>query len=122
MSAGYREGDRVCTVSRLGSRFAAVRTSEWTFYFAVWTGSVYVARRRKRDGALTWRLEGRFGGTRTGNTPSQSFIAELKAAAEHPWLDGVRHGHVAHEPADVLYRRWLREEAWSDLCKGYGGV
>jgi len=90
------EGTLVATVARRSGR------SKGGGKYPVWTGAVYMARTRLRDGALTWRRVGSFGEARTGYKPSGRFLAELKAVAEHPWLDGVRHGDTvpAFVPAD----------------------
>ena len=78
----YSEGDRVCTVARDGSRMAGVGTMHWP----IWIGGIYEAKRRVRDGVLTWRRVDSFGDTRSGNSPRAKFVAELKAAATPPDL------------------------------------
>ena len=82
----------VCTVARFGSKMAKTGGG---FSVPIWTGAIYERKPRKRDGKLTWRRIGSFGGTRSGHKPSDRFVAELKAAAEHPWMDDVRHGDSA---------------------------
>ena len=79
-------GTRVCTVGRDGAKCAS--------HSAIFTGKIYEAVQRK-DGTLVWALVGKFGGTRTGKgKPSGRFVAELKAAAEHAWVDGVKQNQV----------------------------
>ena len=83
----FDEGDMVCTVGRDGSKMA--RNG---FSVPVWAGVIYIAKRRKRDGKITWRRHSAFGGSRAGQRVSKSFLTELKAQAEHPWCDGAKHG------------------------------
>lgn len=80
----FEEGDRIATVARFGT----ATTGRWP----IWCGAVYEARRRRRDGVLTWRRVGSFGATRSGKEPSALFVRQLKRVAEYPWKDGVRHG------------------------------
>ena len=75
-------GTRVCTVGRDGAKCAS--------HSAIFTGKIYEAKQRK-DGMLVWSLVGKFGGTRTGKSrPSAKFVAELKAIAQHAWVDAVK--------------------------------
>ena len=83
------EGTRVCTVARDGQRTA--RVNHWTV--PIWTGAIYEAMRRKRDGLLTWRRVGSFGRTASGHSPSAKFVIELQAEADHPW-QSVSHGQL----------------------------
>ena len=82
--AGSCTARRVATVARWGSATAN--------RYPLWCGAVYEARRRVRDGVLTWRRVESFGGTRSGWRPSGLFVRQLKAVAEYPWMDDVRHG------------------------------
>ncbi len=84
----FLEGDRVCTVGRLGAAQAQVRNMT----FPIWTGKVYVARKRQRDGVLTWRLDYTFGGSRSGRAPSARFVRQLMNDAEFPWHSAASHG------------------------------
>lgn len=83
---------RICTVSRDGTRMANVGIISRP----IWTGGIYEARQRK-DGVWTWRRVGSFGPTRSGIAPSDKFIAELQAVAEHPWEDDIKHGTPVDE-------------------------
>ena len=79
-------GTKVCTVGRHGAKCAS--------HSAIYTGKIYEATQRK-DGTLVWSLSGTFGGTRTGKgRPSDKFVAELKAAAQHAWISGVKQNQV----------------------------
>ena len=79
-------GTKVCTVGRHGAKC--------TSHAAIYTGKIYEAFQRK-DGTLVWSLVDTFGGTRSGKGgPSAKFVEELKAAAEHAWLDGVKQNQV----------------------------
>lgn len=89
----FNDGDRVCTVGRFGAKCANVGD----FLFPIWTGKVYVAKQRKRDGALTWRLDYTFGGCRSGRNPSASFVEELEDQAEYPWCSAASHGVLCNE-------------------------
>jgi len=83
-----REGERVCCCGR--DTWSAPST-RWSY----WTGKVYEAKARRRDGLLTWRLVDTYGGTRSGREPSAKFRAELRAKAPHPWSDApVHHGDM----------------------------
>jgi hypothetical protein len=76
-------GTKVCTIGRDGSRMAGK-------FAQVFTGKIYEATARK-DGVLTWRLVGTFGGTRSGKgSPSALFVREIMAAAPHAWMDVVQ--------------------------------
>jgi hypothetical protein len=79
-------GTKVCTVGRDGAKCAS--------HSAIYTGKIYEAMQRK-DGTLVWSLAGTFGGTRTGKGgPSAKFVAELRAAAQHAWVDSVKQNQV----------------------------
>ena len=79
-------GTKVCTVGRHGAKCAS--------HSAIYTGKIYEAATRK-DGKLVWLLVGTFGSTRTGKgRPSDKFVAELKAAAQHAWIGGVKQNQV----------------------------
>jgi len=79
-------GTKICTVGRYGSKCAS--------HSAVFTGKIYEAKQRK-DGMLVWSLVSMFGGTRTGKgVASNKFVAELKAKAEHQWVDGVKQNQI----------------------------
>lgn len=94
------EGTRICTVARDGARCADVVRGGTRLSFPLWTGAIYEARRRQRDGYLTWRRVGSYGGTRSGSPdPSPAFVAELVTKAEYPWRPGIRHGHLVLDDA-----------------------
>lgn len=76
---------------------AGVQKGETYFAVPIWTGAIYEARKRQRDGVLTLRRVGSFGDTRSGFEPSPAFIAELQDAAEHPWVDKARNGDVVQD-------------------------
>ena len=79
-------GTKICTVGRDGAKCAS--------HSAIFTGKTCEATQRK-DGTLVWSLVGTFGGTRTGKgKPSDKFVAELKAAAQHAWVDGIKQNQV----------------------------
>ena len=79
-------GTKICTVGRDGAKCAS--------HSAIFTGKIYEARQRK-DGTLVWSLVAKFGGTRTGKgKPSCKFVAELKAAAQYSWVDGIKQNQV----------------------------
>ena len=79
-------GSKVCTVGRHGAKCAS--------HSAIYTGKIYEATQRK-DGTLVWSLIGTFGGTRSGKgRPSDKFVAELKAMAQHAWVDDVKQNQV----------------------------
>jgi len=79
-------GTKICTVGRDGAKC--------TSHSAIYTGKIYEAVQRK-DGTIVWSLCGTFGGTRSGKgRPSAKFVAELKAAAKHAWVDGVKQHQV----------------------------
>jgi hypothetical protein len=79
-------GTKVCTVGRHGAKCAS--------HSAISTGKIYEAVQRK-DGTIVWSLSGTFGGTRSGKGgPSAKFVAELKAAAQHAWVDGVKQNQI----------------------------
>jgi hypothetical protein len=69
-----KAGDRVGNIGRLGSKMAAG--------YPIWTGAIFEAKPRKRDGVLTWRRVGNFGDTRSGNQPSATFELEIEEVAE----------------------------------------
>ena len=78
-----KAGDRVCCVGRDGSRVNR--------FGPTWTGKIYEARNTNRG--LVWVLAGTFGGGRSGQKPSQTFIAELQGKAEYRWVDiTLKHG------------------------------
>jgi hypothetical protein len=72
-------GDLIATVGRDGAKV--------TQYSSIYTGKLYQATPRKRDGVLVWRLVKTFGGTRTAKVkPSRKFAQELrKIAADRGW-------------------------------------
>jgi hypothetical protein len=79
-------GTRVCTIGRNGAKMAGK-------FAQLYTGKIYEATPRK-DGVLTWRMVGTFGGTRSGKgKPSAKFIVEVQEASMHEWRD-VRHGQI----------------------------
>ena len=79
-------GTKICTVGRDGAKCAS--------HSAIFTGKIYEATQRK-DGTLVWSLVGTFGGCRTGKgKPSDKYVAELKAVAQHAWVDGVKQNQV----------------------------
>lgn len=85
----------MCTVARDGSRIAEIiKHGERFFFVSIWIGAIYEAKRRIRDGVLTWRRVGSFGPTRSGRKPSAAFLDELRETAPHPWIDEVRNGKV----------------------------
>lgn len=86
----HKTGDLVCTVARDGSRMANCGGGH---HKPIWTGAIYEAVPRTRDGVLTWRRIGSFGDTRCGIAPSSRFVEELKELAEYEWLN-VRHGQL----------------------------
>lgn len=82
----------VCTVGRHGSRCAHFGKRMWA---PIYVGAIYEARRRRRDGILTWRRVGSFGRPTSGE-PSARFIAKLREESPYPWREPgtVRHGSV----------------------------
>jgi hypothetical protein len=75
------EGSFRCSVGRDGAKMATIRHG--LLSFPIFTGKIFRATRRK-DGVLTWRLWGTYGGSRSGY-PSRRFREELEKAAPHPW-------------------------------------
>ena len=97
----WQAGDKCATVGRDGTRTATRNGMSWP----IWTGKIYTATTRKSDGRLIWRLTGRFGATRTGVRPSESYVAELRAEYEGslgidgktlPWKDGIRQNDICN--------------------------
>jgi len=86
-------GDLVCCVARDGSRQASCGGG---FSRPIWTGAIYEAKARKSDGVLTWRRVDDFGGTRSGDRPSNKFHDELTESAPHEWRT-VRHGQLCND-------------------------
>jgi hypothetical protein len=94
MTESISEGARVCCVGRDGAKMARLHFGAFA---PIYTGAVYEARRRVRDGVLTWRRIGSYGGTRSSlHGPSETYLEELYASAPYRWLK-VRHGDRATE-------------------------
>lgn len=90
---------RVVTVARAGTKMASFKRGGHRFSKPVWTAAIYEARKRKRDGAVTWRLAERFGREVSGNTPSGRFLREVQEAAAElglPFVEGIKYGQRAN--------------------------
>ena len=95
------EGDTVTTIARDGAKMANCGNG---IRRPIWTVATYVARRRTRDGVLTWRRDDTlthddlaYVSTRSGSSPSSKFIEEVYALtvkAGLRWVDGCRHGEL----------------------------
>ena len=72
----FKAGDRIATVGHAPSKGG----------YSYSEGRIYEAQPNSH-GLLVWKKVDTFGGERSGR--SDKFIAELKAAAQHPWLTGV---------------------------------
>ncbi len=90
---GRTPGDLIATVGRDGAKV--------TPHSAIFTGKIYQATPRKRDGVLVWRLVKTFGGTRTAKVkPSLKFTEELRKIATDrglAWLASCKHNKVCCE-------------------------
>jgi uncharacterized protein (TIGR02996 family) len=69
------EGDRVVTISNHGS-------TSGRYSRPIRGTSIYVARRRKADGVLTWRLERHLNDGTSGSRVTRPQVARAKAEAE----------------------------------------
>lgn len=86
---------RAKVIATEGTRVCSVRQCRTVGRYAVFTGAVYEARRRRKDDLLTWRLVEDYGRSATAKSkPSAKLIADLMDEARHPWVDSgsVRHG------------------------------
>jgi hypothetical protein len=86
------EGEFRCAVGRDGAKMATIQRGMGSISFPVYTGKIFRATRRK-DGVLTWRLWGKYGGSRSGHHPSARFLNYLEATAPHAWGE-CRHNQV----------------------------
>lgn len=89
-----KEGSKVITVSRYGSRMASFGNG---FKVPIWISSIYIAVRRKHDGILTWRLHQHLGTSTSGNNITKPMLKSAKIYAEKLGVDFVnriRHGEV----------------------------
>ena len=87
----FKEGDKVCTVTRDGARMANTGVRS----YPIWTGGIYEAKKRKSDGKLKWRRVSSYASDAADYGPSDLLIRDLKAAADHPFVLGIRHGQQA---------------------------
>ena len=66
-----REGSKIATVGRRGSKTQ--------HGFPVWTGKIYQAKRRIKDGMMIWKLDSYFGAAMAfANFPPQYFCDSLR--------------------------------------------
>jgi hypothetical protein len=90
------EGTSCVTVARAGADLATFAGGRYKV--GIYTTAVYVARRRQRDGVLTWRRQGGYKADRTsgfGITPPMRQLAKERAVERGcKYVEGVRHGQV----------------------------
>jgi hypothetical protein len=86
------EGSLCCYVGRDGARTATIVAGNSTISLNIYTGKIFRTTRR-RDGVMTWRLFGTYGGTRTGVNVSPKFHQELQTSAPHEWRE-CRHNLI----------------------------
>jgi hypothetical protein len=93
----YNEGSVIVTVARAGARCATVRRGKCVMSFPLYVIATYEARKRQRDGALTWRRVGSHGEAVAcdGSGPSGALLVRADKFARDaglPYEDRVRHG------------------------------
>lgn len=81
-----KEGDEVCTISRLGSRMAKVGNMS----FPIYCGSIYKVHKTKDD-RLIFKKIGYFGESRSCRRgPTSKYIQYIKSIAPCDYYPGIR--------------------------------
>lgn len=85
-----KEGDEVCTISRLGSRTATVRVGYAVLIFPIYCGSIYKVHKTKDD-RLIFKKIGYFGESRSCRRgPTSKYIQYVKSIAPCDYYPGIR--------------------------------
>lgn len=85
----YQEGDRIITAARNGTKMWRHRRNGVSG--ALWCIATYVAKARKADGVLTWRLDDREGSYSVLTTAEREAEEHAKAVGL-PFELGITHG------------------------------
>ena len=84
-----KEGDTICTCGGHGEAVKVRHPRGSKYEYQSFTGVIYQAVGRKKDGKVTWRRAGSFGPVCKGPA-TEGFLQRLKEIAPHPWVDNVR--------------------------------
>jgi len=110
-----REGDKVVTCARKGSKQWSVRRKGQTIRGPLWCVATYIAKRRQQDGLLTWRLHDRDGSYSVEATADKA-AEEAAEAMGLPFEYFIRHGQEVYQPPPPPPANDLHEWCYGEVA------